>query len=143
MLSLRHYSRLLELAEAGLEAGDVRSTELETARQNYRNATKHQIAVLTAKLNTQYQLMKDFAISDEHIGMIPETVPEGIGIDLKRGSSALSNSLRQATNSTPSTTPSSPTSVSRQKPSKSPKLPTGRWSILSQCQPRRHFLQLQ
>ena len=83
MLNLRHYGRLLDLAEAGLEAGDTKSTELETARQNHRNATKHQIAVLTAKLNVQYQLIKDFAITEEHLGMVPEMLPEGIGIDLE------------------------------------------------------------
>ena len=83
MLNLRHYGRLLELAEEGLEAGDVKSSELETSRQNYRNATKHQISVLTGKLNAQYQLMQDFAITEEHLGMIPEAVPEGIEIDLE------------------------------------------------------------
>jgi outer membrane protein TolC len=83
VLNLRHYGKMLELAEEGMAAGDVQSSELEAARQNFRNATKHQIAVLTAKLDVQYQLIKEFAVTDEHLGMIPEALPADIGIDLE------------------------------------------------------------
>ena len=81
--NLQHYARLLEQAESSTEQGVISLTELETARQNHRNATQHQISTLTAKLSIHHRLLKDFSLQEEKLDEIPNELPLDLSIDLK------------------------------------------------------------
>ncbi len=81
--NLRHYSRLLEQAESSNEQGVISLTELETARQNHRNSTQHQISTLTAKLSIHHRLLKDFSLPEEQLDEIPEELPMDLPIDIE------------------------------------------------------------